>query len=59
MIKDHNEFRVNMKSRTDESTENLMFLKKARPFTFSEYEKRYQEEKKKLKNAKGVIKWKH
>lgn len=48
MIKDYNEFRANMKTGTDKSTENLMFLKKARPFTFSEYEKRYQKEKREV-----------
>lgn len=48
MIKDYGEFRANMKARTDKSTENLMFLKKVRPFTFLQYEERYQKEKKEI-----------
>ncbi|WP_168356552.1 hypothetical protein [Petralouisia muris] len=49
MIIDYDEFRANMKAGTDKSTEKLMFLKKARPFTFSQYEERYQKEKKRLR----------
>lgn len=48
MIKDYDEFKANMKTGTNKSTDNLMFLKKARPFTFSQYEKRYQKEKKEI-----------
>lgn len=48
MIKDYEEFRANMKVRTNNCTENLMFLKKARPFTFSQYEERYQKEKREI-----------
>ncbi len=48
MIKDYDEFKANMKSKTDKSADNLMFLKKARPFTFLQYEERYQKEKKEI-----------
>lgn len=48
MINDYAEFKANMKARTDKSTENLLSLKKRKPFTFSEYEKRYRREKREI-----------
>lgn len=54
MINNYTDFKERMKRGGKDDIDELVHLKKSKPFTFGEYQKKYQKEKREIEEIKEI-----